>query len=1201
MEDSGAVRVQDVQRRGVVDRRDGNFIFGKLFNGGAEGEVSVQVHEDVGTILDATAATTHWTKEELQEMPDIEEYVEEIFAWKKCAKRIPVKVRPLFARALSLSLRTISENPESLRAWTLFWAIPFMCLQISPKRNGKTGDNAAAIAERLSRFVRGDIRSLFQEAVQTRQQNAAVQPQSSQPQKCNRSAKFEELFAEGRSKEALKEFMVNGGGIRHEYNMEIDKVFKEKLPRCALPKKDVDAVVKEIRNNRREFLLKAKPKDAADMIKAAKKHAGPGLSGYRTHHWRDALTVDNTKGDLQEELAKVITLICEGFVPFQLLPYLHGGRGGIQGEKRLFIASDSLIRIVEAWVQRQIVAKYKVRKLFEHGVGIGVKGAADVLQHRIGTFMQEARDAGVVDPVLIEVDAVNMFHSLKRDALIRMAAAEYPEMLPLMRGLMCPHFISFFNGTLWEQSTSGVSIGSGMAALLASLAAERIMKDLMTQITEGGKFARCVAYIDNTMFVVPAADAQEIVTKLNHKANLVGLSYALRPAQPHKVLFISNPQTDQNQGMIALDAKKIFRSWNITAMEGTTVRETSGRSLGNIAGGIKCAGALAGDDEYLKQMCQARLEKACQYLEAMEKGLRPQEFHWLAVSCVQTKMADLARKVPPEICQPYLASFDKALMQALQRKMDGVGDWWETKAWRYAVPTYGLRQLGVTTQAAYIASVIAAKGFDNEINVPKGFDKCVADFNQRVEPENMISMENIAKMTAQGTVVGVQRKLTKQVRAAQLKHVVQTLNQDPQANRQKLKKLALLTRKGTARYLEPDYGTVLSDVHGRQLQFSDEQFKYRVRALGPESNCHFNLSENFETKCQRRTKDGVQCGHVLRTWEEYFSHHETNCRIIRGAAKHTAGATALASIARELGGGATLSGLTIEAGAQARKQSQADKEEEASGKKVRVDVIINGVDGKSHSVDFYSMNPMCDGKPGPALDREGKVKFPFEIPDHMAATEAEKTKTYVRALEYTDDFIPFGMDTFGMLSKGSRALTKVFANRLVEIEGIDWTIARKHIKRRIAVGPLRQAAQNGVDAMRWAAAARNAFIEARTQREIDRITAAATAAAGVDENVEHDEQQNVPVAPRVVMQQNVPVVAQVVVQQNVPVVAQVVVQQNVPHLSAISDRPNAPPVQSIQGNNNNPPTVTHPKQEEAAVTRDPSPLRLRSRTVQRNQ
>ena len=124
--------------------------------------------------------------------------------------------------------------------------------------------------------------------------------------------------------------------------------------------------------------------------------------------------------------------------------------------------------------------------------------------------------------------------------------------------------------------------------------------------------------------------------------------------------------------------------------------------------------------------------------------------------------------------------------------------------------------------------------------------------------------------------------------------------------------------------------------------------------------------------------------------------------------------------------------------------------------------------------------------------------------------------------------------------------------------------------------------------MRWAAAARNAFIEARTQREIDRITAAAAAVAGVDENVQHDGQQNVPIAP------------QVLVQQNVPVVAQALVQQNVPHLSAISDRPNAPSVQSIQ-RNNNPPAITHPKQQEAAVTKDPSPLRLRSRTVQRNQ
>ena len=136
--------------------------------------------------------------------------------------------------------------------------------------------------------------------------------------------------------------------------------------------------------------------------------------------------------------------------------------------------------------------------------------------------------------------------------------------------------------------------------------------------------------------------------------------------------------------------------------------------------------------------------------------------------------------------------------------------------------------------------------------------------------------------------------------------------------------------------------------------------------------------------------------------------------------------------------------------------------------------------------------------------------------------------------------------------------------------------------------------------MRWAAAARNAFIEARTQREIDKITAA----AGVDENVQHDEQQNVPIAPQVLVQQNVPVAPPALMQQNVPVAPQALVQQNVPHLGAIPDPSNAPPVQSIQGNNNNPPAIAHPKQEETVeqvVPRDPSPLRLRSRTVQRNQ
>jgi hypothetical protein len=121
---------------------------------------------------------------------------------------------------------------------------------------------------------------------------------------------------------------------------------------------------------------------------------------------------------------------------------------------------------VEAWAQRTLIARRGIKNLFQHGVGIGVPGAADVLQRRLETFIRETVELQVQDPVLMEVDAVNMFHSLDRGKLVEMVTKEYPELLPLVRGLEVPHFISLFAGTVIEESITGGH--GGVASVIGS-------------------------------------------------------------------------------------------------------------------------------------------------------------------------------------------------------------------------------------------------------------------------------------------------------------------------------------------------------------------------------------------------------------------------------------------------------------------------------------------------------------------------------------------------------------------------------------------------------------------------------------------------------------------------------------------------------------------------------------------------------------
>ena len=261
--------------------------------------------------------------------------------------------------------------------------------------------------------------------------------------------------------------------------------------------------------------------------------------------------------------------------------------------------------MVEAWAQRTLIARRGVKNLFQHGVGIGVPGAADVLQRRIETFIRETVELQVQDPVLMEVDAVNMFHSLDRGKLVEMVTKEYPELLPLVRGLEVPHFISLFAGTVIEESITGVSIGSGMAALLASLAAERAIQETIRQVEGGAStggaetFIRCAAYIDNTMFVVPARLAQRVEETLRTSARQAwGLNYESREAQPHKVLFLEGAQVSTHR-MTFDDTRKHVRGWTIAATKNSSVGQTAQRRRVGLASGLKSAGVPIGDDAFL--------------------------------------------------------------------------------------------------------------------------------------------------------------------------------------------------------------------------------------------------------------------------------------------------------------------------------------------------------------------------------------------------------------------------------------------------------------------------------------------------------------------------------------------------------------------------------------------------------------------------
>lgn len=614
---------------------------------------------------------------------------------------IPRKVANLHHAALMVAMAMIQTN--TLRGWAVALALPTMCLQRYMGFTEK-GKHMRDLAMRLIRYVRGDFATLLEEGLHRMSTNA-VEWKASMRREALLAAELGQGASSGWTKEvgrkvmqgklkgAMKEMVLNGGDI-HKHLKERDmEILRAKL-RPDLDTRPSEEAMRHLREVARQSLV-AKQKELKDftveeMLKCFAEMdptSGPGFSGHRYSHFRSALTAVARRDPMVKAFAAVCSAIKDGLVPEELVPYVTGGRGGISGEQRVFIAMEPFARMAERMLNSHEQAEWRKEgsaSPFKCNIGIGVPGPLDSLAE----YAEKALDG--VEPqhrphmVFFGADAVNMFFNISRVWILEIIAREAPEYFGLASYLFHPQFVTMFKGTLVAALCNGVVIGGPSAGFEACLGAETIMrtvmrsqgwKDQCERVRPGMPLAAPVVYIDNLVAVVHAEYVVPLKNLLEVAGAPGGYSFEGRPQNPTSVHFL-NGGTAEVQGEIVRQYRRTVFQGPLfvvsTPIEGVLDPcDMEGKAI--LPQGQKFAGVLVGSEQYRREQLERHLVKATDRLRVLvQHKVHPMACVQLLKKCVLPAVEATLRWIPssPEV-RGRLEGFDAEVLRMVGQKMEG--------------------------------------------------------------------------------------------------------------------------------------------------------------------------------------------------------------------------------------------------------------------------------------------------------------------------------------------------------------------------------------------------------------------------------------------------------------------------------------------------------------------------------------------------
>ena len=218
---------------------------------------------------------------------------------------------------------------------------------------------------------------------------------------------------------------------------------------------------------------------SSDDIRQAIKGFTPGSAGgpdaLRPQHLAD-MSAKGVSGGMVEALAEFSNLVLAGGVPERARAHSFGGT------LHAFNKSDGGIRpIAVGLTLRRLVSKVACTKAVEkcrpilapRQLGVGVRGGAEAVAHAARRYLAEMSP----DQVLVKLDFINAFNSVRRDAVLEAVALHVPELLAFTASAYgAPSLLQF--GDEQILSEEGVQQGDPLGPLFFSLALNGPLQDL---------------------------------------------------------------------------------------------------------------------------------------------------------------------------------------------------------------------------------------------------------------------------------------------------------------------------------------------------------------------------------------------------------------------------------------------------------------------------------------------------------------------------------------------------------------------------------------------------------------------------------------------------------------------------------------------------------------------------------------------------
>ncbi len=285
---------------------------------------------------------------------DIENYLDNILVEHRFIVRlIPRALTRLWGEALLLATRLVRDHPKEHRAWAIYMALPFLCLQTSQGYRSQ-GPRMQEMRACLVRFIRGDLQALYWEAIELHQAN---RQRRMAKEACDLEQELEhphlkqgwtrqaaQLVKEGRLAAALEEMEKNGGDIHRRCT---DAAEREKQASAAWMEREQAAAAQ----GALQYTLTVE--EVKRQIQRKNPASAAGFSGIRIGHIHTALRNEGTQGEMYEVMTGVANIIIQGKIPLLLIPYTLWGLGNIAGHQHLFVAMEMIVCIAAADVLPQ--------------------------------------------------------------------------------------------------------------------------------------------------------------------------------------------------------------------------------------------------------------------------------------------------------------------------------------------------------------------------------------------------------------------------------------------------------------------------------------------------------------------------------------------------------------------------------------------------------------------------------------------------------------------------------------------------------------------------------------------------------------------------------------------------------------------------------------------------------------------------------